>query len=258
MLDVRSLPVRILDPARRGEPLQTLHNVGGGDFLRAGQENLVLLQTYGGLTPTSAILDVGCGAGRMAWPLAQVLSPQASYTGFDVSARAIRMARSRLGRVRPDFAFVEADVANAEYRTRGRASEEAYRFPVGDGVIDLAFATSVFSHMVLASIENYLRQAARVLKPSGRFVFTAYALTEERTEAIARGEGSVAFRPWREGSMVIDARSPERAIAHPLQALLAAIDASGLELASRVEFGRWIAPSTYEGGQDLIVVRRRS
>jgi SAM-dependent methyltransferase len=255
-LDAKSLPARALDPTRRNEPWQTLHNVGGGDFAKAGQENLELLRAYAGLTPASDVLDIGCGTGRMAWPLATYLLPNAGYLGFDVSARAVELCRRRFGAIRPDFAFVEADVANTEYRAGGAGREDSYRFPVEDNGFDVAFATSVFSHMTLPSIRHYLSETARALRPGGHFLFTGYALTAERMEGLARGEGRFAFKPWRDEAMVVDPRSPERAIAHPLPRFLAAITDSGLELAQPVRMGVWLGPSDYPGGQDLFVVRK--
>jgi SAM-dependent methyltransferase len=255
-LDLRGLPARITDPTRRNEPWQALHNVGGGDFVQAGQENLALLQARAGLRPDSRVLDIGCGVGRMAWPLAGYLSADGGYVGFDVSPRAIASCRRRFAAVRPDFRFLEADVANAEYRADGAQAEDRYRFPVDDGGIDVAFATSVFSHMTLPAIRRYLAEAARVLRPGGRFLFTGYALTPARTEALAQGQGALAFRPWRDGAWVVDPRSPERAIAHPLESFLAAMDEAGLSLDSPFARGGWLGAAEYGGGQDLFVVER--
>ncbi len=252
-LDVRGLPGRLRDPARWGEPWQALHNVGGGDFARAGRELLEQLRTYARLTPDSDVLDIGCGIGRLAHPLASFLSLRASYTGFDVSPRAILICRKGLAQSRGDFRFVEADLGNAEYRAAGRGREDGYRFPVDDGSIDVAAAFSVFSHMTMPSIRRYLQEASRALRPGGRLLFTAYALTAERAPAVARGEGSHSFRPWREGSMVVDPRSPERAIAHPVERLREAVLDAGLDLPDGVRLGGWLGPAGYAGAQDLFV-----
>ena len=255
-LDARGLPGRLRDPARWGEPGQARHNVGGGDFALAGRELLDQLGAYAGLTADSDVLDIGCGVGRLAHPLAGFLGPRAAYTGFDVSPRAIAICRKGLARARPDFRFVEADLGNTEYRAGGREREDRYRFPVDDASIDVAAAFSVFSHMTLPSIRRYLQEAHRALRPGGRFLFTAYALTPERTAALDRGEGMHRFRPWRDGSRVVDPRSPERAIAHPLDALRQAVAGAGLALTDGVRFGRWLSPADYGGAQDLFVAFR--
>ena len=185
-LDALGLPERLADPARRAEPWQALHNVGGGDYALAGRELLQQLVAYADLQADGAVLDIGCGTGRLAAPLAGFLSPRGGYIGFDVARRAITACRRRVGRERPDFRFVEADVANREYRAGGRQAEAAYRFPAEDAAIDVAVATSVFSHMQLASIRHYLAETHRTLKPGGRVMFTAYALTGSRPWSVGR------------------------------------------------------------------------
>ena len=255
-LDVRSLPARLSDPGRRGEPWQSLHNVGGGDYARQGREVQALLRERAGLTPRSRVLDIGCGSGRVAGPLAAFLAPEGGYLGFDVSPRAVALCRRRFARLRPDFRFETADVANTEYRSRAAGREDAYRFPVENGSVDLAFATSVFSHMVLPSIRHYLAEAARALRPGGCMLFTAYALTPPRVQALDRGEGALAFRAWDGRARVVDLRSPERAIAHPLEDLTAAVGDAGLDLRGEPAFGNWLGPATYGGGQDLFVAAK--
>lgn len=256
MLDLMSLPARLADPQRRGDPWQIVHNVGGGDFALAGRENLELLIAHAGLEPDSRVLDIGCGTGRMAAPLVAWLEEGAGYVGFDVSESAISTCRRTLGSARPDFRFVHADIRNREYRSGGSISETSFKFPVEDASIDVAFATSVFSHMTLDSITHYLAETRRVLKPGGRFMFTAYALTPERIAAIGQGRGHLAFKPWEHDAMVVDPKSPERAIAHPLDKLIEAIRLGGLEPPAEVAFGSWLPPTQYGGAQDLFTVSK--
>ena len=87
-------------------------------------------------------------------------------------------------------------------------------------------------------------------------MFTAYALTPARREAIQRHETRLTLIEWRDGSMVMDPRSPERAIAHDAQALMKAIETAGLRLAAPWVAGDW-APGAQTGGwQDIWVVER--
>jgi ubiquinone/menaquinone biosynthesis C-methylase UbiE len=252
-LDLKGLPGRVRDPARWREPWQAIHNVGGGDFERAGQQNLGFLVDHAGLTPAMRVLDIGCGTGRMAAPLLDYLARGAGYVGFDVSRAAVAACRRRFGTRRDDFRFVHVDVRNHEYRSGGAIEETALAFPAADGEIDVAMATSVFSHMRLESIRHYLAETYRVLKPGGRFMFTAFALTPDRVTAIQAGQAALAFQPWEGGAMVVDPRSPERAIAHPQEALEAAVREAGFDLPKGVIYGGWLPPTHYAGGQDLFV-----
>ena len=216
-----------------------------------------MLIAHAGLAPDERVLDIGCGAGRVARPLAAFLSPRGGYIGFDVSRRAVAGCRRRFARVRPDFAFVHADVRNADYNPRGAIAEPDYAFPCADATIDLAFATSVFTHMRIAPVHRYLAEAARVLKPGGRLAFTVYLIDAAAHRVLAEGRAGMAFAPWREGSWVLDPRHPERAIAHDDAAIAAAVAAAGLAAARPPLAGSWRPPAAYDGWQDLWVATKR-
>lgn len=256
LLDLQSLPARLRDPARRGDPWQTLHNVGAGDFRAVGDDLLSMLIDHAGLRPDERVLDIGCGAGRVARPLAGFLSGAGGYVGFDVSRAAVAGCRRRFARQRPDFRFIHADLKNADYSPRGALAETGYRFPCADGSIDLAFATSVFTHLRIAPVRHYLGEAARVLRPGGRFAFTAFLIDDDARDRLAAGQAGMAFAPWRDGSWVLDAAHPERAIAHEAAAVSAAIVASGLLADGPPLRGAWRPPAAYHGWQDLVVARK--
>ena len=247
-LDVSSLPARLRDPGRWNEPWQTFHNVGGGDFRASGEAILRQLVDIAGLRRDWRVLDIGCGTGRAAAPLAEFLAPEGGYVGFDVSRIAVDSCRRRFRRRRPDFAFHHADVANPVYNVRGSAAPEQYVFPCPDQSIDLAFATSVFTHLRLPVVARQLRESARALKPGGRFLFTAYTLIP--------GRGEPALSPFEPGVMVLDPKAPERAIAFDETLLRAVVAEAGLGVIEPVRLGAWLGEATYEGGQDLWLVEK--
>src|SRR3954449_7001321 len=85
-----SLKLRAADAldrvAGRHDPLvppRRLQFVGAGDFVATGDEFLGHLVALADLTPQSDVVDIGCGIGRIARPLAHFLTT-GTYAGFDV------------------------------------------------------------------------------------------------------------------------------------------------------------------------------
>jgi SAM-dependent methyltransferase len=244
LVDLKSLPARLTDPARRGEPWSFVHNVGNGDFQAVGAQLMRNLTDYAGLRPTDRVLDIGCGNGRVAAQLAPFLKDAGGYLGFDISRSGIAACRRQFAGER-HMAFAHLDVWNGEYNARGRIAELDTVFPAPDTSFDLAFATSVFTHMRMPAVRRYLAETARVLKPGGRFAFTAFALEPGR-EASA----DFAFKRFDDTSAAVDHRYPERAIGHHRSALDAEVVAAGLSLAGFWR-GYWAGEPDYNGGQDL-------
>jgi SAM-dependent methyltransferase len=245
-MDLQSLPARIADPARRADPWAFRHNVGDGDFQAVGAQLLRNLQDHAALQPTDRVLDVGCGNGRVAAQLGPFLAGGGGYLGFDISRAGIAGCRRRF-RGLSHLRFEHLDVWNGEYNAAGKVAELDAVFPAEDGAFDLAFATSVFTHMRMPAVRRYLAEAARVLAPGGRFAFTAFALEpgRERSEVFA-------FQAFDATSAVIDLRHPERAIGHDRAVLEQAVAEAGLSLQGYWK-GAWAPPADYDGGQDLFV-----
>ena len=61
--------------------------VGGGDPYAIGEQNLLVLKHLARLTPSSNVLDFGCGCGRLAVPLLDFLSPGSSNHSNQVANR---------------------------------------------------------------------------------------------------------------------------------------------------------------------------
>ena len=249
LLDLRGLPARLSDPARRAEPWAFLHNVGDGDFQAVGAQLLRNLRDHAGLQPHHRVLDIGCGNGRVAEQLSPFLRATGGYVGFDISRRGIQACRRRFARA-PHMRFEHLDVWNGEYNASGKVAELDTVFPAADGSIDVAFATSVFTHMRMSGVKRYLAECARVLKPGGRLAFTAFALEPGRDHSEV-----FDFQPFEEASAVIDRRYPERAIGHQRPAIEAAAADAGLRIESLLR-GAWAPPQEYDGGQDLFVAVR--
>ncbi|HET7549462.1 MAG TPA: class I SAM-dependent methyltransferase, partial [Usitatibacter sp.] len=139
---MRGIPLERYWPLRFPLPsTATSERVGGGDFVHTSFEFLSIFRHLAALQPDEAVLDAGCGLGRIAYGLAHYLSAEARYEGFDVSADLIAMARSRFAPLE-NFHFRHVDVANAMYNPHGRVRAADFAFPLADGEFDFAFLTS--------------------------------------------------------------------------------------------------------------------
>jgi SAM-dependent methyltransferase len=108
---------------------------------------------YHGLAPNDYLIDVGCGSGRLAKPLADYLTGK--YLGIDVVPGLVEHARKLVSR--PDWRFEVAD---------------GLKIPEADSRADMVCFFSVLTHLLHEESFVYLREARRVLKPGGKVVFS--------------------------------------------------------------------------------------
>lgn len=126
------------------------------------------------LKPDSSVLDIGCGCGKTARFLVNDRGV-ARYAGFDVLKLSVEWSRRHLtpasqGR----FEFHHADLSNAMYNPHGLLQACDYLFPAEDGSVDLAFAASLFTHLLETDCQHYLHETARVLKPAGVAIISVH------------------------------------------------------------------------------------
>jgi ubiquinone/menaquinone biosynthesis C-methylase UbiE len=166
--------------------------IGSGDFLSTGESIREQLVNLAGLKPDHRVLDVGCGMGRVAVPLTSFLNEKGSYEGFDIVPSAIRWCRKKITYRFPHFRFTHIDLRNDLYNLRTNQEAKSFVFPYRDEEFDLVFLTSVFTHMVLEDVRNYLQQIHRVLKPGGVCLAT-YFLMNDEAESLMAASGKKMF-----------------------------------------------------------------
>jgi SAM-dependent methyltransferase len=234
------------------------------EWFRWGEEWSVLLRSYGRLGSADSVLEIGCGLGRIAFPLRYLLSKTGHYTGFDITAAKIEFLARVFTPAHPNFEFVLADVYNSYYNPTGVVAADAYRFPADDETFDLVFAASVFTHMVPENTAHYFRETARVLKPGGRAVFSFFLLDYFRREqARPHGFAKPAFDFAHQYGTHGDAfatvvpENPEQMTAYRSSLVERMASDAGLVMSEPVP-GLW--SGTIERGvaaQDLVVLMKR-
>ena len=257
-----SLRLRALDARDRFSPHRDplvpprrLQFVGRGDFAETGNEFLGYFRELAGLEPHERVLDVGCGIGRMARPLAGYLDPgRGTYDGFDVRADAIGWCRRRYGHAHPNFRFRVADLYNRRYHPGGAHSAGEYRFPYDDGSFDLVIAASVYTHLLEDEAEHYLAESARVLAPGGRLFATFFLLDTVSRAQIAAGASGLPFLDPDEHVAVLSEDLPEEAVAYDAGWVAERLAAHGLEPAE-LRPGTWSGRDDGLSLQDIVVAR---
>ena len=234
-------------------PDLTIHPVGQCHTGRAGEQQLALLEFYG-LRPDSDLLEIGCGIGRLAYALGPWLD-EGTYAGFDIATAAIAWLNDNYGPLLPNFRFDLVEVHNARYRPDTGDPGDQITFPYGDDQFDFACSFSVFTHMRLPDIRNYLSELARVLRSGGMGLMTCYMLTDLDRDVPLKNFGP--FVPVGDGAYSAAPDLPERAIGYQHAGFLGEIERAGLRVVVDVE-GRWHGRSPVVEGpgfdQDFFVL----
>jgi len=124
----------------------------GGDFEAVGILMFELLRSLG-LEKEHTVIDVGCGSGRLACQLAPYLS--GDYFGIDVVPELLHQAKSFCRRKNWRFEIAPG-----------------LSIPTNDNCADFVCFFSVFTHLQHEESYRYLLDAKRVVKESGKIVFS--------------------------------------------------------------------------------------
>ena len=117
-----------------------------------------------GLCRSSAILDIGCGAGRLPIGLLARRAEFSFYLGVDVSRDRVDWCTHNLSAQDARLHFQFIDMPNARYNPGGQAS---LRLSVPPASFDVVYLYSVFSHLLEPDVRSYLDLIARVMRPGG-------------------------------------------------------------------------------------------
>ncbi len=237
-------------------PPRSLIFIGQGDFEKIGQEFKNYFIELADLKPNERVLDAGCGIGRMAIPLTDYLAEEGEYWGFDIVREGIKWCESRVSSKFSNFHFQHVDVFNKHYNAGGTIRARDFVFPFDDGFFDFVFLTSVFTHMLPADQENYLREIARVLKSGGRCLISFFLLNRESKELIHEGRSSQDFRYAIENSLTINPDDPEAAIAYEEEQVNELFGRVGLTINPPIHYGSWCKRERHLAYQDLIIARK--
>ena len=233
------------------------------EWFRWAEEWSVLLRLFGGISFESKVLEIGCGLGRIAFPLRYILSAKGSYDGFEICEDKIKFLKSTYKTFHPNFNFIWANVHNTYYNPNGKIQAKDYTFPYNSNSFDLIYAASVFTHMLPEAAENYFKEAARVLRPAGRIVFSCFILdnytpNQPRPLGFARAGFNFDhhYKSYEENFAISNPDNPEEMTAYALVYFEKLASIAGLTIEKSV-IGLWSGKnSNWISSQDLLIMTK--
>jgi ubiquinone/menaquinone biosynthesis C-methylase UbiE len=123
----------------------------GGAYEQTGRIECDLL-VWAGMKDGMSMIDFGCGCGRLASQLHRRVN--VDYLGIDIIQPLLDYAARKSP---PHYRFIQ---------------HRGLSIPAPDASADILAAFSVFTHMLHSETYIYLEDIRRVLKPSGKLVFS--------------------------------------------------------------------------------------
>jgi SAM-dependent methyltransferase len=145
LLDALDFRDKLLDRRDPLRPPRRLIIEVGGLYEETGQRFLRIFKDVVGLKSTDHVLEIGCGVGRIALPLARYLGPAARYEGLDIVRVPVRWCQEHITPRYPAFRFVHADIYNSSYNREGRIQARDYVFPYSERAFDFVWGFRVLS-----------------------------------------------------------------------------------------------------------------
>lgn len=133
-----------------------------------------------GMKPTHFLLDVGCGPGRAARRFVPYLDPN-HYVGVDISEAALAFARQ-----------LSASEGWEKFRPVFQQNSDLSDLASGP-LFDFIWAHSVFTHLPPQQIETMIANAAKILVPGGKFLFTYKGATKPQRSGLKQFQYPAAF-----------------------------------------------------------------
>jgi len=152
------------------------------------------LLEYAAFERAAAVVEFGCGTGRLAARLlGERLPGGATYLGVDVSPRMVSLAREA--------------VKSWAGRARVEQADGSALLPIADGAADRFVSTYVIDLLSPADTDDLLQEARRVLRPGGLLALAS--LTPGRAP-LSRGVTSAWVSAWRLHPVLVGGCRPVR------------------------------------------------
>lgn len=227
--------------------------IGSGDFEEIGNSHLRHFIELGGLQPQHNVLDIGCGIGRMAVPLLPFLLDTSIYDGFDIVKPGIDWCIENIQSEYPNFRFKHVPLENDLYTSDGD-SAASFTFPYDASFYDFVILTSVFTHMQLEEVNQYLSEMLRVMKPGGS-AFVNFFIINERSKAAMVTQPTFQFPHDHGDYFLMDKHVKSANIAFKEESIDRFIMEAGLTIDEKY-YGKWARFKEGVSFQDIYILRK--
>jgi len=242
------------------DDLVRMTGAGPESFEGISAAHLKIIQETIGIEPHHTFLEPGCGIGRDAIPLTEVLT-QGRYVGVDVIRSSIEWCSRNITPRHPNFTFYHFDIEDQTGNPHGKLKTKDTRFPLEDATVDRIILFSVFTHMYVEDIGHYLREFYRVLKPGALVYATAFIFDDNILQSAWKtlpADSNLRFEhQLAPGCRVSNPRYPLGAIAFTREVMDLLVKQSGL---TYVKFftGAWSGYYEQPGqlGQDGMILTK--
>ena len=223
-----------------------------GDYEKQGEKFLNYFKELAGLKPDNAVLDVGCGIGRMAVPLTRFLDKKGSYDGFDNVKSSIDWCKKHISNQYPNFRFQYTGPYNPTYNTSDKADADNIIFPYGNSKFDFVFLTQLFTQMMPDELEIYLRAICRVMKPGASCIMSFYIVNCVSEDLMIKKPTPMNF-PVNKGLYRLQSAQDDKSyVAYDEEWLLEKLGNAGLKM-DNIEYGQWCGRDHFFDYHDLLI-----
>lgn len=257
----KSLAPKRPDPRLLGEirvDAQQTRPLGGLNpynpfYAEIGSQFLGLFVDHIALTPQHRVLEIGCGTGRIAKPLAGFLDA-GQYVGFDVNRYFVEWCRQNLAA--PNCEFVHVDFANAEFNPTGALDAAIDPFPFPSASFHRICAIAVFNHLHPSCLQQYISEISRLLAPRGYFFGTFLLANKHAEHALEQGFASCTFEVRDPDAWYGYHDRPLFTVAHNELHLRRAFIKHGLMIKEPIRYGQWCGSHNAITGHDVVIARK--
>jgi ubiquinone/menaquinone biosynthesis C-methylase UbiE len=241
-------------------PVHLMKLTGGGadTFERIAIEHLKILSELVGLSSEQVILEIGCGIGRDAIPLTEIISTRGSYIGIDIYKKSIDWCIKNISEKNKSFKFNFWDIKDEWFNPEGLRVLNDFKIEASDNSVDRIFLQSVFTHLLESDIQYYFNDFSRILKGDGKIYATFFIVDKEIISSQSTSSYITFNHEVGPGVWVHDLSQPAIAVAYTIDTLEKMAANSGLHI-DRVVYGCWSGRSgEIIGGQDSVVLSKKN